>query len=70
MTTTTYEPVEPETQLRRQGIRLGDIAFKGIAIAAALAATALLGLIAWKVFDPMFWPIYTASLNAVYIGQG
>ena len=55
MTTTTYEPVEPETQLRRQGIRLGDIAFKGIAIAAALAATALLGLIAWKVFD-LAWP--------------
>ena len=27
-------------------------------------------LIAWKVFDPMFWPIYTASLNAVYIGHG
>ncbi len=55
MTTTTYEPVAPETQLRRQGIRLGDIAFKGIAIAAALAATALLGLIAWKVFD-LAWP--------------
>src|SRR6188508_1903814 len=55
MTTTTYEPVEPETQLRRQGIRLGDIAFKGIAIAAALAATGLLGLIAWKVLD-LAWP--------------
>ncbi len=55
MTTTTYEPLAPETDLRRQGIRLGDVVFKGIAIAAALAATALLGLIAWKVFD-LAWP--------------
>ena len=55
MTTTTYEPLAPETDLRRQGIRLGDIVFKGIAIAAALAAAALLGLIAWKVFD-LAWP--------------
>jgi phosphate transport system permease protein len=55
MTTTTYEPVTPESDLRRHGIRLGDILFKGIAIAAALAATVLLGLIAWKVFD-LAWP--------------
>jgi phosphate transport system permease protein len=55
MTTTTYEPVTPEADLRRHGIRLGDILFKGIAIAAALAATVLLGLIAWKVFD-LAWP--------------
>ena len=55
MTTTTYEPLTPESDLRRQGIRLGDIAFKGIAIAAALATAALLGLIAWKVFD-LAWP--------------
>ena len=55
MTTTTYEPLTPETDLRRQGIRLGDVVFKGIAIAAALATAALLGLIAWKVFD-LAWP--------------
>jgi phosphate transport system permease protein len=55
MTTTTYEPVTPEADLLRHGIRLGDILFKGIAIAAALAATVLLGLIAWKVFD-LAWP--------------
>jgi phosphate transport system permease protein len=55
MTTTTYEPTAPERDFRRQGFRLGDIAFKGIAVAAALAATALLGLIAWKVFD-LAWP--------------
>ena len=55
MTTTTYEPLTPETDLRRGCIRLGDIAFTGIAIAAALATAALLGLIAWKVFD-LAWP--------------
>ena len=51
MTTTTYGAAAPETDLRRRGIRLGDVAFRGIAVAAALAATAVLGLIAWKVFE-------------------
>jgi phosphate transport system permease protein len=55
MTSTTYEPAAPEADLRRRGIRLGDILFKGIAVAAALAATMLLGLIAWKIFD-LAWP--------------
>ena len=55
MTSTTYETAASETDLRRRGIRLGDILFKGIAVAAALAATVLLGLIAWKVFD-LAWP--------------
>jgi phosphate transport system permease protein len=55
MTSTTYEPAAPETDLRRHGIRLGDFAFKGIAVAAALAATVLLGLIAYKVLD-LAWP--------------
>jgi phosphate transport system permease protein len=56
MTSTTYEEgLAPETDLRRQGIRLGDIAFKGIAVVAALGATALLGFIAWKIFD-LAWP--------------
>ena len=55
MTTTTYEPVAPESDLRRHGIRIGDLLFKGIALLAALAATILLGLIAWKVLD-LAWP--------------
>jgi phosphate transport system permease protein len=55
MTSTTYEAAAPETDLRRRGIRLGDVLFRGIAIAAALAAVVLLGLIAWKVFD-LAWP--------------
>jgi phosphate transport system permease protein len=63
MTSTTFENAAPETDLRRRGIRLGDVVFKGIALVAALAATALLGLIAWKVFD-LAWPaikVYGAS---------
>jgi phosphate transport system permease protein len=55
MTSTTYGTAAPETDLRRGGIRLGDILFKGIAIAAALSATVLLGLIAWKIFN-LAWP--------------
>jgi phosphate transport system permease protein len=56
MTSPPYEPAAaPESDLRRSGIRLGDFLFKGIAIAAALAATILLGLIAWKIFD-LAWP--------------
>jgi len=56
MTSTTYESAAaPETDLRRRGIRLGDILFKGIAIVAAAAATVLLGLIAWKILE-LAWP--------------
>jgi phosphate transport system permease protein len=56
MTSTPYEPAAaPERDLRRSGIRIGDLLFKGIAIAAALAATVLLGLIAWKILD-LAWP--------------
>jgi phosphate transport system permease protein len=52
---TTYDAAAPETDLRRRGIRLGDAVFMGISVAAAAAATLLLGLIAWKVFD-LAWP--------------
>jgi phosphate transport system permease protein len=56
MTSTTYEPAAaPESDLRRSGVRIGDLLFKGIAILAALAATVLLGWIAFKVFD-LAWP--------------
>jgi phosphate transport system permease protein len=54
MTSTTYEPAAPE-DLRRRGIRLGDILFRGIALLAAVAATLLLALIAWKILD-LAWP--------------
>ena len=66
MTTTTYDPTAPESDLRRRGIRLGDILFKGIAIAAAVGAAALLGLIAYKVFD-LAWPaVQTFGLSFVW----
>ena len=56
MTSTTYETTTaPESDLRRRGIRLGDLLFKGIAILAALAATVLLVWIAYKVVD-LAWP--------------
>ena len=56
MTSTTYETsTAPESDLRRRGIRLGDLLFKGIAILAALAATVLLVWIAYKVID-LAWP--------------
>ncbi|HEX2428681.1 MAG TPA: phosphate ABC transporter permease subunit PstC [Gaiellaceae bacterium] len=55
MTTTTYDPAAPESDLRRRGIRPGDILFKGLAVAASLAAVILLGLIAYKVLD-LAWP--------------
>ena len=56
MTSTTYEnPAAPESDLRRRGVRIGDLLFRGIAVAAALAATVSSGWIAFKVFD-LAWP--------------
>ena len=56
MASTTYETTTaPESDLRRRGIRIGDLLFKGIAILAALAATVLLVWIAYKVID-LAWP--------------
>jgi phosphate transport system permease protein len=54
MTSTGYTPAAPE-DLRRRGIRLGDVLFRGVSLLAALAAAALLGLIAWKIVD-LAWP--------------
>ena len=56
MTSAAYENnAAPESDLRRSGMRLGDLVFKGVAIAAALASTVLLIWIAWKIFD-LAWP--------------
>jgi len=54
---TTFEHAAPEvdSDLRRHGIRLGDLLFKGIAILASLGASVLLVLIAWQIFD-LAWP--------------
>ncbi len=63
----------PDRSLERRGIRLGDVLFQGISVAAALAATALLGLITYKVIAQA-WPairhfgvafVWTESWNPV-----
>jgi phosphate transport system permease protein len=48
-------PYSIRTSRRRLGDRIGDTALRGITLAAALAAVALLGAIVWKVFD-LAWP--------------
>jgi phosphate transport system permease protein len=40
-----------EPSLERSGFPLGDVLFKGVAVAASAFATALLGVIAYKIFD-------------------
>jgi phosphate transport system permease protein len=55
MSAVTHDPTAPEENLERRGIRLGDVLFQGIAIAASVAATFLLGLIAYKV-SVQAWP--------------
>jgi phosphate transport system permease protein len=55
LTTTTYDPTAPESDLRRRGIRPGDVVFKGFAVAASIAAAFLLALIAYKVLR-LAWP--------------
>ncbi len=48
-------PETPAPTLERKGIRLGDVLFQGIAVAASIAAAALLGLITYKVIAQA-WP--------------
>ena len=55
MTATPYDTTAPESDLRRRGIRLGDVLFKGVAVAASFAAAFLLALIAYKVLR-LAWP--------------
>ena len=55
MTTVTHDPAAPGPSLESRGIRLGDVLFRGVAVAAAAATTALLGLIAYQVVEQA-WP--------------
>ena len=55
MTSVGYDPAAPGAELERRGIRLGDVLFQGIAVAASVAATALLGMIAYQVVSDA-WP--------------
>jgi phosphate transport system permease protein len=54
LTATPYDTTAP-SDLRRRGIRLGDVLFKGVAVAASFAAAFLLALIAYKVLR-LAWP--------------
>ncbi len=54
MSTITPDPAAP-VAIERRGIRLGDVLFKGVALIAALGVTAVLGLLAYEVFD-LAWP--------------
>ncbi|MBM3678810.1 MAG: phosphate ABC transporter permease subunit PstC [Actinobacteria bacterium] len=56
--TPSAETLAPEHALERQGLRLGDVLFKGVALAASALAVAVLALIAWKVID-LAWPSIT-----------
>ena len=38
MTTLTHDPAAPEENLERRGIRLGDVLFQGIALAASVGS--------------------------------
>jgi len=48
-------PYSLRASRRRLGDRIGDVALRGITLAAALAALVLLGAIVWKVLD-LAWP--------------
>src|SRR6187455_2549140 len=55
MTSVGYDPAAPSPELERRGIRLGDVLFQGIAVAASAAATVLLGMIVYQVVSDA-WP--------------
>ena len=56
MSTISPDPAA-QAPIERRGIRLGDVLFKGVAFVAAIGVTALLGLLAYKVFA-LAWPAY------------
>ena len=51
MSSVVEDPTASSTTLERRGIPLGDLLFRGIAGAAAIGVTILLGVLAWKVID-------------------
>jgi phosphate transport system permease protein len=56
MSTITPDPLAP-APIERQGIRLGDVIFKGVAMIAAVGVAALLALLTYKVFA-LAWPAF------------
>ena len=66
MTSLDYDPAAPGAGLERRGIRLGDVILQGIAVAASVAATAVLGLIAYQVFSDAWPAIQEFGLSFVW----
>ena len=54
MTTIAPDPLVP-APIERQGIRLGDVLFRGVALFAAVGVTALLAFLTYKIFN-LAWP--------------
>ena len=54
MSTITPDPLAP-APIERQGIRLGDVLFKGVALVAAVGVAALLAFLTYKIFA-LAWP--------------
>src|SRR6188472_1989281 len=54
MSTVVPDPLAP-APIERQGVRLGDILFKGVAAIAAVGVAVLLAFLTFKVFD-LAWP--------------
>ena len=65
MTSVEY-PAAPGAELERRGIRLGDVLFQGIAVAASAAATVLLGMIVYKVVSDAWPAIVEFGLSFVW----
>jgi phosphate transport system permease protein len=65
MTSTGLDPAAPSS-LGRRGIRPGDFLFKGVAVGAAIASVALLGLIAYKVIAQAWPAIEESGLSFVW----
>ncbi len=55
MSSLGQDPAAQDADLERRGIRLGDVLFQSIAIAASVAAVAILGMIAYQVVSDA-WP--------------
>jgi len=66
MTSVGYDPAAPSPELERRGIRLGDVLFQGIAVAASAAATVLLGMIVYQVVSDAWPAIVEFGLSFVW----
>ena len=54
MSTVAPDPLAP-APIDRQGIRLGDVLFKGVALVAAVGVAVLLAFLTYKIFN-LAWP--------------